>query len=116
MKFEIDRKRWLRGEGSVNSRLLRPSDQKMCCLGFKAKALGLSDDTISNIPSPISIPNINFEQWGVTGLGRYAVIAELGDMYCLLFVTNDVRNISESEREERLIKLFAEIGDEVTFV
>jgi hypothetical protein len=34
MKLTVDRKTWLRGEGDRVSRLLRPSDGQMCCLGF----------------------------------------------------------------------------------
>lgn len=33
-KLIIDRSRWLRGEGCDASYLLRPADNKMCCLGF----------------------------------------------------------------------------------
>lgn len=36
MKLIIDRKTWLRGEGSLHSYLRRPADDKMCCLGFCA--------------------------------------------------------------------------------
>ena len=43
MKLVIDRKVWLRGEGDAVSRLLRPEDQKMCCVGISGKALGLPD-------------------------------------------------------------------------
>lgn len=45
-KFQVQRSKWLRGEGSEASYLLRDGDRKMCCLGFFAKAQGLSDEDI----------------------------------------------------------------------
>ena len=55
MKLTIDRERWLRGEGSTNSKLLRLSDGKMCCLGFYCIALGLSQEQIREVNSPIGV-------------------------------------------------------------
>lgn len=55
MKVVIDRKRWLRGEGSSTSKLLRSSDGKMCCLGFVCIQAGASETDIMDISSPISI-------------------------------------------------------------
>lgn len=37
MKLTIDRSKWLRGD--PNSMLLRPTDGRMCCLGFLGLAL-----------------------------------------------------------------------------
>lgn len=52
MNLVIDRKRWLRGEGSQNSKLLRPIDGKMCCLGFYGLACGLSAEHLRNVGLP----------------------------------------------------------------
>ena len=80
MKFEIDRKRWLRGEGPSLSALLRKSDGKMCCLGFKAKALGIADADITDKGHPRSTRNC--EQWcDIAGLDRAAVFEKLSDIY-----------------------------------
>jgi hypothetical protein len=52
MKLVIDRKLWLRGEGSDCSSLLRDKDRKMCCLGFLCLANGLSEQDIIDIQTP----------------------------------------------------------------
>lgn len=52
IKVRIDRSRWLRGEGSDDSFLLRPRDGRMCCLGFCALAMGLNEDDIRNVYEP----------------------------------------------------------------
>lgn len=44
MKVIIDRTKWYRGQGSIGSSLLRPTDQKMCCVGFFGKACNINDD------------------------------------------------------------------------
>ena len=50
----IDRRRWLRGEGSVVSALYRSSDRKMCCLGFACLASGLLVRDIRDHRMPFS--------------------------------------------------------------
>ena len=47
--FTIDVARWLRGEDTSASYLLRPYDDKMCCLGQYAKACGFSDQEIAGL-------------------------------------------------------------------
>lgn len=53
-EFTVSRKRWIRGEydsdaGRIgNSRLYRPEDKKMCCLGFLARASGAKVEDIFN--------------------------------------------------------------------
>ena len=50
MKLIIDRQNWIRG--GRDSLLRRGSDNKMCCLGFLAKACGFSDNDITGVPTP----------------------------------------------------------------
>lgn len=52
MKLIIDRKTWLRGEGSAASFLRRSEDGKQCCLGFYCRAVGLSLGQITDNHSP----------------------------------------------------------------
>lgn len=55
MKLTIDRSRWSRGEGAGDGaciRLLRQSDNKMCCLGFFALACGLTEKQILEMGEP----------------------------------------------------------------
>jgi len=49
--FVVDRKTWLRGEGTEKSFLLR-EDHKRCCLGFYTQACGIEDSDIFNKTSP----------------------------------------------------------------
>lgn len=46
----VRRKTWYRGQGSDNSYLLR-ADGLMCCIGFLAKAFGVSNKSIRNVPT-----------------------------------------------------------------
>jgi hypothetical protein len=48
----IDRKRWLRGEGAAASKLLRPEDGKMCCLGFYGLSCGLGEAELLDACTP----------------------------------------------------------------
>ena len=45
-KFVVDRSKWLRGEGFQDSFLLRPADDKQCCIGFLAGACGFTKEHI----------------------------------------------------------------------
>src|SRR5688572_2085074 len=45
-KFQISLAKWLRGEGSDHSSLLRPIDGKQCCVGFYLEACGISRDLL----------------------------------------------------------------------
>jgi hypothetical protein len=55
MKLRIDRGKWLRGEGCDDSYLRRPSDEKMCCVGFYCLALGKTEKEITGIVWPYPI-------------------------------------------------------------
>ena len=62
VEFWIDRSRWARKDQlglNTNgvSQLLNP-EGGMCCLGFYARACGVSPDKILNMGSPPSIPNV----------------------------------------------------------
>jgi hypothetical protein len=117
MKLVIDRSKWLRGEGSDDSYLLRNEDGKLCCLGFYAQACGLETEAITNVATPAQVP-------------KYANI--WGDGACWLFdesnvssTCNDLMMIndeklpffdSEKEREEQVAAIFAKHGVQVEFV
>lgn len=52
MKLTIDRRKWWRGQGSINSTLLsttEPNEGKMCCLGFLSLACGYDEKDIRNL-------------------------------------------------------------------
>lgn len=61
-KVVVDRRNWLRGEGPKTSFLRRGCDGKMCCLGFAALALGISEAEITNISTFSEISPFNRER------------------------------------------------------
>lgn len=67
----VDRSKWLRGEGSYKSRLLRPADGRMCCMGSAALAKGLSKDEIRDVQS--------VEKWPGLFPNHYARLYTLND-------------------------------------
>lgn len=102
MNFIVKRSKWLRGEGSLVSSLLRPSDGKQCCLGFLAIASGCSIEDITKKGHPRSLTTgswpHSFNGWG-----------------CIICI-NDDNIITDKEREEYLAEAFRVRGFEVEFV
>ncbi len=117
MKFIIDRNKWLRGEGSTASCLLRPEDGKMCCLGLFLKSLGSSDESLKDLSTPADIDPTNsvVPEWLVchspyrpNGIGCPADVSSIMD-------ANDNMDLSEDYREHLVEKFFASKGIEVVF-
>lgn len=129
MKFTIKRSEWYRGLGGEHSRLLTPSGRK-CCLGFRAEAVGYTAVSMFNVGLPSilvatgespadlwrgivtkvdadnpaeDILAIPLPAYYITALGR------------TLVSINDDKTMDDIEREARLTKIFASVGDEVTF-
>lgn len=108
-KLTIDRKIWLRGEGSVRSKLLRPEDQKRCCIGIYLESCSVPKETLLNKGTYYGIA-----QWGVllpeetAWLHSYVAQA--------FYTTNDDQTLTEEEREQKLTALFAGQGIEVEFI
>lgn len=115
MKLVIDRQKWLRGEGSSNSYLLRGKDRKMCCLGFLALQCGYTQDEIIHKESPSSVGGL------VTKFPSGLVCLKRGitsnSIQCHRLMTcNDDELLSDEEREGQLIDLFHEIGIDIEFI
>jgi hypothetical protein len=115
MQFTIERAKWLRGE--TDSWLLRPKDQKMCCLGFFCLAAGIERDRIWMKTTPQVLcrdeEQIPHELQGlVDSMGKPTNSA----LCTSLIEVNDDNSITDEEREQGIIRLFAKIGHEVTFV
>lgn len=51
--FTIDRARWFRGQGSGDSALFIPENNKMCCLGFYLSACGVENLAYMKTPGTI---------------------------------------------------------------
>lgn len=116
MEFIIDRTLWLRGEGPTRSRLLRPSDGKMCCVGQMCKQLGLTDNDISDVSSTGSLTR---DSVNTTYAERYVKQQEVEkalfngtDHYWwhAAYEINDNAYIDDTERE-KLLKGQAALAD-----
>ncbi len=105
MNLTIDRTKWLVGERSSVSGLLR-EDGKMCCLGFYCKALGFTDAELLYKRNP----------------GEFEIfpVKLHPDIIYDLVQANDSSLGSEdwsiSRREEEITKLFKKMDVEVEFI
>lgn len=105
MELKIVRNRWLRGEGSEESYLLRRRDKKQCCVGFYALALGLKEEDIVGhkvLRDIVSVPAAQNPIWP-------------GEM-ARLYHDNDDENITDTAREAKIKDIFARHNVEVEFI
>jgi hypothetical protein len=105
IKQRINRHTWLRGEGSLLSYLLRPSDQRRCCLGQALGDAGMVDDDLNGNKSPAELDVVP-KQW------QWLVHSAAAS---LLMRINDNIELTPGQREAQLTKVFAENGVEVEF-
>ena len=119
LKVEVDRRTWLRGEGSRDSFLLRRSDGKMCCLGSVALALGYTQDQIRGYTTPSALTDVTkFVDTGFV----FKESTEAGPaptQTCHdMMKDNDSQNPSykDSEREEDLTRFAKKLGIELVFI
>lgn len=102
-RFTIDRREWLRGEGPRVSFLLRPEDNKRCCVGIYLRASGVSDGELRGRCSVEDVRDtIGSDHW---------LIAD-ADTLCQI---NDYRFSPEAERETKIEAVFARHGVTVRF-
>jgi hypothetical protein len=127
MKLVIDRAKWLRGEGSSTSRLLRPSDKKMCCLGFYGIACKVSEDSLMSCTTPDGLngEGASFWLWTKAKKGgawlfsrkNYLPNRNVISQACQkLMKANDNIDLPEANREQEIADLFFQHGVEVEFV
>lgn len=112
MKFTIDRTKWYRGKTATASALLRPQDGMMCCLGQMALQCGYTPEQIESITEPNAFPTVEkdlFPSYILNDGHQTQTCVRMMDI-------NDRRDISDSEREERLKNEVAQFGDELEFV
>lgn len=126
MKLVISRKKWLRGEGSAESYLLRVDDRKMCCIGIYLNELGVDVSELEGNGSACNIADrrgINFlpeeARWlvniplknGNRSAHNTSIAADL------MHINDEKQNLTtEDKREQRIKELFAIQGIEVEFV
>ena len=115
MDLVIKRSEWLRGE-KYNSFLIRPSDNKKCCLGF----LGLACKVPSKVMIGMSCPeSLRYEKQRKKFPALYfresnpiLLRSDIGDQ---IVTINDREDLSDSAREALLIELFKKIDVNVVF-
>jgi hypothetical protein len=104
-KLIIDRARW--GQSALLNK-----DGTMCCLGFLSKACGVHDEVMLGVAFPrfdwIKEYNINKEFGDRAGV--YGGVA--GEASKI----NDDNSISKSEKETKLIELFAKNNINLSFI
>lgn len=120
MKLIIDRQKWLRGEGAIASRLLRPSDGKMCCLGQLGIACGIPSGMLENraVPSDVPLHANAFPQFLIINLGdsEYIQPDTSNECLALMKINDGVYYYSEAEREHALTMEFAKHDIQVEFI
>lgn len=101
-RFIIRRAYWLRGEGADDSFLVRPSDRKMCCVGFFAEqCFGLSRGEMTGV--------------GDLGLWRQLELVNCELTSLDVFNMNDKESTPEDVRETQLTDVFCLLGYEAVF-
>jgi hypothetical protein len=120
-EFVIDRSKWLCGEGAEDSALLRDSDGKMCCIGQYCLLKGLKEHQIDNVQTAETL--VNSKKAKVDEVPRWLLEAsdrtpqwKPSKLATKMMRVNDDEHIMDSEREAKLIKLFAIADIHVTFV
>lgn len=116
-KLIIDRAKWNRG-GKFQSALL--NEHGMCCLGFYCLVLGLSKDDIEYATMP---DDINYSEetetkldWLVESSCVSKCFLTSGTDAANLAGINDDSDISDSEREQHIVEIFAKHDVEVEFI
>lgn len=115
MKQRINRKVWLRGEGSLSSRLLRSRDGKRCCLGIALGDAGVPDEALCEMRAP---GEVVMQGTSLPDKFRWLIDDKFlwhSETTTLLMSANDYEGYTEQEREQRVSELFAKEGVEVEF-
>lgn len=106
MKFRVKRSKWLRGEGSGASYLLRACDGKMCCVGFACQTINPDAKILGKATAYDVDPRLHDKLFKSASLSTFHAI----------YRENDSVRIGDEEREERLMRLFKHCGHKIEFV
>lgn len=119
---KISRKRWCRGGRSETPAALRTSTGQSCCLGFVARAYGLStpvgDGTFSTLADGGQdcsvLPKLLQPKKQDSGplAGKYGDTDLHDDLTC----TNDDSGLDAVQREKQIKKFLAKAGIKAVFV
>ena len=124
-EFTVIRNRWVRGAGGgdeAGDETHLANRHGLCCLGFLGLACGLSEKQMEEIGTPAAFINENpfipyvWPEKLTRTLCAFPPLAENSEICTQIININDSTEISESARENSLIKEFASIGIKVNFV
>lgn len=117
MELTIDRSRWRTGQESKSKTgegltCLLNREGYMCCLGFAALAMGAEEKEIYDVAEPYGV------DVDLPLLQRY--VGEIhkcnSDLAATAIELNDYKDMSSTEREEKIQRLFAKHGINITFI
>lgn len=129
-EFDLSREVWLRGD-ELESKLYRPRDGKMCCLGVYLEACGFEKVDMADIATPLMMQLGELPSWllegtrdisskDVTALMRVnderILDTETYEWYKVRGTLNAQHHADEDEREEKIIALFKKQGVTVNIV
>jgi len=110
MKLIVDRKIWLRGEGTEKSFLYRVEDGKMCCVGILGKQLGIPERELRGVKGTMICPSIKWPNWANSGWMEET--SHINKAYHI----NDNLIMTETEREIELTEFFKAHDIQVEFI
>ena len=120
-KFKIDRGEWYRGKGSRGSALLLKNGMR-CCLGIFGRAIGVPDKCMLGCGAPDSsheaiqaYEHNNQADWLFDKDNNRTMRSQRSKDCTDLMITNDAKDLTDEEREEDIIRIFAMNGIEVSF-
>lgn len=110
--LRIERKFWGRGESGGSLLGIRPDNKgRMCCLGFYAKACGISRTEYENRAMPDEVtPN------GVRKVRAWGLLLNNPKITQRLAAINDSINSNDLHKETRIKAVFSKLGVKVRFV
>lgn len=108
----VRRKRWLRG-GRTVSALLDVDSNKMCCLGFAARAIGVPRKLITDVLTPAGVNDFLKGLNCVVGSGQIMGNTKTANA---LMEKNDDGTIGNDVREKKIASLGKRIGLKFKFV
>jgi len=111
MKLVIDRIKWLRGEGSFESKLLRSRDKKMCCIGILCSALGVRDEIMKDQAGSQRLGITTLPDWLLENPSPITD-PDLFEAYR----ANDDPIMDEKSREQFITGIFAKHDIQVEFI
>ena len=104
MKFQLKKSKWLRGEGCDASRLLRPFDGKMCCMGQLAHRLRVPLRDLRDTSMLDELDTV----------GRLSKLAECDANAC--YFINDDTATTDAQKIRELRPILAKHGIELEVV